>query len=113
MIESVERAQIPACDISSVDQKRHVFAGMVGGRRCRIAAVISGQDQNIVAAHSAFDSRQMPVLLFDSPRISLRIVEVTVKHIGVDEIDENEPSLGFSHEAERLFDPLSVVARVR
>lgn len=86
---------------------------MVGGRRRRIATVIGGQNQNIVAVQSAFDSGQMPVQIFERLCVSFRVVAVTVQHVRVNEIDENKSSLGFSHEAERFFDPLSVVARVR
>jgi len=91
-------------------QDRHAFTGMVGAPPCGIAAVIGGQ-QNEIACFELLGDRRQPVIEgLQRCRIARDIAAMTVKHVEIDEVGEDQIAVpGLVHRPQRRLEK-SVIA---
>ena len=67
-----------------------VLAGVIGGSRGRVAAMVGGDEQQISGAEGSKEIGDPEIDGFEGLRVAFRVVPVAVKHVEIDEIDENE-----------------------
>ena len=91
--EAVDRAKIYArLHRRAVYEERHIFARMVCGAQIgRVAAVIRGDDQQIVGLQHGQQPAQRYVKRGRRRRIAVDIPAVAVQHIKIDQIDKGQP----------------------
>ena len=85
-----------------------MLAGMVRGRRRRVAPVIRREDEKILRAEGVQQVRNAPVEILQAPVEVLRVVPVPPEHVRLDEVDEDEPLLELAQKCLRLLDPVDV-----
>ena len=89
--------------------ERHVLARVVGGDVGRIAAVIGGDEEQIVVAHVAEERGQLAVERLQRFRVSGRVVAMAVLRIEVDEVREDEIGVRLADQIDRLAHAVGVV----
>ena len=65
------------------DQQRRVFPGMIGALVGGVAAVIGGEDEQVVIAHQRLDFGQAGVEVFQRLAVALHVAAVAIDGIGV------------------------------
>ena len=76
-----------------VGEQQCVLARVVGRRRRRIAAVVGREDEEVALAQRVEDVRQPPVEVLQAAMKVDRVVAVAPEHVGLDEVDEDEPAV--------------------
>src|SRR5436190_13911574 len=76
---------------SSVNKQRNELARMVRTAKCRVVAVIRGEDQKIVISHCIEYLRKLRVEPFERFCVPFSISTVAVKHIEVDHVAKYKP----------------------
>ncbi len=84
------------------DEQRHVLARVVGGDVGRIAAVVGGDEKEVVCAHGIEKGRQLAVERLEGARVSLHVVAVPVFRVEIDEVREDEIRVGLPHQVDGL-----------
>ncbi len=74
-------------------EDRHLLTGMVGAGPARVAAVIGGYHEQVVAPKRGQQFRQPRVERFEGGGVAWNVSAVTVKGIEVDEIGDEKPAI--------------------
>ena len=93
-------------------QQRHHFARMVGAAEGRVAAVIGGQQEQVVLAEQRFNLRQRRVEFFQRLRIARHIAAMAVNGIKIDEVDEDQPVYVFLQHRKQRFNAGGIARRM-
>lgn len=95
-----------------MSEERNIFTSMIGARDSGVTTVVCGDKQEILGGKGREKSLQIPVELFESSAIALRIVTVAVAHIKVNEVDEDQSFSLVLDEGQGLVHPIFVALGV-
>ena len=85
-------------------QQRHTFARVIGARRGRVAAVVGGQHEQVTGAKELQPPGRRGIDLAQSAIKPRDVLAVPVHLVGLDQVDEHEPSVQFAQQRGRLLD---------
>src|SRR6266511_807048 len=91
-----------------VGEEQRVLARVVGPGRGGIAAVVGGEDEQVVGAKRLEQVREPPVEILQAAVEVDRVVAVSPEHVGLDQVREDEALVEFPEQAFDLRDSLQV-----
>src|SRR5579863_3218802 len=95
-----------------VGEQRNILAAMVGGRRGRIAAVIRGENQQVVAAQLGLKRWQPRVHFFERAGVAFDVVAMPVELVEVHQIYEDQTAIEIVDGGQSLGHAVGIVLRL-
>ena len=106
MIKTLKFAYISRLHSAAIDKERHGFSRVIGTRRRGVAAMIGGDDDDILIIESAYQFAEAFVECVEAGGISLHVIAMAVKHVCLYEVCKDEPVAPFAigkHSLPHLF----------
>src|SRR5665213_3156311 len=92
--QAVAPTEGAAAEAGAEGENRHVFTRVVGTAKCRIIAVVGGNDDEIAGPQCHDELRQAPVESFEAIGVAGDVAAVAEVRVEVDEVAEDETALG-------------------